>query len=133
MRFIKTTIGKLELQVLEMFWQYNSADIKTVHKHIIQSHKVTHNTVQSTVERLFKKGLLDREKVSHAYIYSIAISRQEFLEQYLEDFIDSMSAEPNVFVSAFVDFSRKQGKSSLQLLMKKVANALGQIDKDNEC
>jgi Zn-dependent protease with chaperone function len=45
------------------------------------------NTVQSTLERLYKKELLHREKVSHAYIYTPKVLREELMAQAIGEVI----------------------------------------------
>ena len=44
----------------------------------LKARRITLNTVQSTLRRLFDKQLLRREKVSHAHIYSPRLTQPEW-------------------------------------------------------
>ena len=54
-------LGDLELAVLEVLWQTDRADAKAVHSALGSARGIGLNTVQSTLERLFRKQLLARE------------------------------------------------------------------------
>ncbi|WP_197477276.1 BlaI/MecI/CopY family transcriptional regulator, partial [Alcanivorax sp. HI0044] len=62
-------LGELEKQVLQYFWKGRTADAKSVHSHFEKRRGGTLNTIQSTLDRLYKKGLLRREKQGHAFHY----------------------------------------------------------------
>ena len=59
-------LGELEKQVLQYLWNASEADAKQVHVVLGQSRGNSLNTIQSTLDRLFKKGLLSRTKQGHA-------------------------------------------------------------------
>src|SRR6266545_4001116 len=73
-------LGDLETAVLEHVWAAGPCDVKAVHRTLGSRRGITLNTVQSTMERLFRKGLLVREKVSHAYVYSPRHTREAFVD-----------------------------------------------------
>ena len=56
-------LGELETAVLEHVWGRGPCDVKAVHRSLGVRRGITLNTVQSAMERLFKKGLLARDKV----------------------------------------------------------------------
>jgi len=67
------------------------------------------NTVQSALERLFRKGLLDREKRSHAYIYSPRMSREELAARLIEETLQRVNgSKPMPTLAAFVDLAAGQ-------------------------
>ena len=72
-------LGSLELAVLEELWAQSGQDAKAVHRRIGKRRGISLNTVQSTLERLFRKGFLKREKVSHAFLYMPAVKREELM------------------------------------------------------
>lgn len=124
MRFLKPTLGELEIQILETFWSdAKDWDVKGMHSHISQFHQVTHNTVQSTMERLYRKGFLDRTKVSHAYLYCCTKSREEFLGETMQVFMEEMNVDEETFISAFLKASSKKNESTYEEMMKKVKRA----------
>jgi len=55
-------LGDLEKRVLQYLWEVAEADAKQVHGALTQSQGGSLNTIQSTLDRLFKKKLLTRQK-----------------------------------------------------------------------
>lgn len=84
-------LGDLEKLVLNYFWSEQEADAKQVHSHFSEQRGGSLNTIQSTLDRLFKKQLLKREKRGHAFVYSAACSRNQFISNLIhsvtEDFV----------------------------------------------
>lgn len=70
-----TQLGDLELSVLEIAWRAESVDVRSVYNALGAQRSIASNTVQSTLERLFRKGLLARDKVGHAYRYTARQTR----------------------------------------------------------
>ena len=78
-------IGELELAVLEHLWKVGEADVLETHSAIGKRRGITPNTVGSALERLSRKGLVVREKVSHAFRYRPSMDRQDFRARKLVD------------------------------------------------
>jgi predicted transcriptional regulator len=80
------------------------------------------NTVQSTLKRLFEKGLLVRDKVSHAHVYRVKVTREEFHRELLGEIVGGlMDREGDVMMSAFVDLAEQAGPEHLARLESLVA------------
>lgn len=116
-------LGDLEMQVLEQLWALGSGDVRAVHQAIESSRDIHSNTVQSAMERLFRKGLLTREKASHAYVYEPQISREDLAARLIEETLDRMNpAEPLPLLAAFVDLSlQRHDLGTLEELERLVA------------
>lgn len=71
-------LGDVEFAVLEFLWSSGDGDVQETHAAVGKPRKISLNTVGSAVERLYKKGLLTRDKVSHAYRYRPALGREAF-------------------------------------------------------
>lgn len=110
-------LGDLEVEVLEQLWRLGAADVRAVH-HGLAGERDNHpNTVQSALERLFRKGLLDREKRSHAYVYSPRLNREELAARLIEETLQRVNAsEPLPTLAAFVDLAAEQDPSVLDKL-----------------
>jgi predicted transcriptional regulator len=115
-------LGDLELEVLEHLWRVREADVVETHAAIGKRRKITLNTVGSTVERLFRKGLLQREKVSHAYRYSAAVARDVFAARRVLDAAGGVKALADAGVlSAFVDLVADVDQAALDRLEALIA------------
>ncbi|WP_348680400.1 BlaI/MecI/CopY family transcriptional regulator [Alcanivorax profundi] len=112
-------LGELEKQVLQYFWKGRTADAKSVHSHFEKRRGGTLNTIQSTLDRLYKKGLLCREKQGHAFHYQAAMDRQAFIGKLIEGIGEDYSADPgSTLIAAFSTFSEKLSDKQIEALEK---------------
>jgi predicted transcriptional regulator len=110
-------LGELETAVLEHLWTKGPADVKAVHQTLGARRGITLNTVQSTMERLFRKNLLAREKVSHAYVYSPSHTREELGVLVVEDVVGRLlKGEAVPVLQAFVDLAARTDEANLDRL-----------------
>jgi predicted transcriptional regulator len=115
-------LGRLETSVLEHLWSRGEGDAKSVHDSIGKRRGITLSTIQSTLKRLFEKGLLERDKVSHAHVYRPRLGRDQFRLAALEHLVSGlMRGEAASMVSAFVDVTERAGPEHLERLEKLVA------------
>lgn len=110
-------LGDLETAVLEHLWTAGPSDVKAVHRSVGAPRRITLNTVQSAMERLFRKGLLAREKVSHAYVYSPRHSREELGARVVQDVVARLlRGEAAPVLAAFVDLAARTDEGNLDRL-----------------
>jgi predicted transcriptional regulator len=118
-------LGALETAVLEHLWAQGSGDVKSVHAALGKPRQITLNTIQSTLRRLYDKELLQRDKVSHAHVYSPRLSRQEYQRQVLADVVgDVLRGEADAALSAFVDIAAQVDEAHLRTLEQMIAARL---------
>lgn len=99
-------LGELEKLVLQHIWDTGEVDAKQVFAHFEKTRGGTLNTIQSTMDRLFKKGLLSREKLGHAYLYRSAVDRNAFIGQLINDIAsDFGSTKDSPLLAAFSSLS----------------------------
>lgn len=99
-------LGDLEKRVLQYLWETQEADAKQVHTALTKRRGGFLNTIQSTLERLFKKDLLTRQKRGHAYYYRAKLAREELIAQLIQDVTcDFISEDEDSLIAAFSSFS----------------------------
>ncbi|HEX9619591.1 MAG TPA: BlaI/MecI/CopY family transcriptional regulator [Polyangiaceae bacterium] len=110
-------LGELELSVLEHLWRVLDADVQEVHAAVGKKRGISPNTVGSALERLHKKNLLAREKVSHAYRYRAALDREAFRARRLLEAAGGLRAlGKGGLLAAFVDLVADADGSALREL-----------------
>ncbi len=120
-----SALGDLETAVLEYLWSHGSCDTGAVHAAVGHRRSITYNTVQSTLKRLHEKGLLNRVKVSHAYVYVPRLSREEYGRLQLKRVVDDvMGGQAETMVAAFVDLTERAGPEELERLEELVADRI---------
>jgi predicted transcriptional regulator len=82
-------LGKLERQVLEEVWRFSrEVSVRDIYRSFDE--RVAYTTLMTTLDRLFKKNLLERRKDGRAFIYSAAIARDDFDQGIKADVIDGL-------------------------------------------
>jgi len=127
-------LGKLEKLVLQHIWDTGELDAKQVHAHFERTRGGTLNTIQSTLDRLFKKSLLSREKQGHAFNYRAAVDRSAFIGQLITDITtDYGSTSESPLLAAFSslssDLDSKQLDELERLIEEKRANSIARQTK----
>lgn len=69
-------LGALETQVMEAVWR-RGAEVSVRDVHARFESRLAYTTVMTTMDRLFKKGLLDRRKEGRAFLYSARVTRRQ--------------------------------------------------------
>ena len=62
--------------MLQMLWARGATTVRDVHREYPGG--LAYTTIMTTLDRLYKKGFLSREKLGRAFVYSPAVSHQQF-------------------------------------------------------
>ena len=115
-------VGELELAVLEHLWKVAEADVLEAHDAIGKERGITPNTIGSALERLHRKGLVERTKVSHAYRYRARLTADAFAAQRMLDATAGLRPLSEAgLLSAFVDLVAEEDHESLDRLEALIA------------
>lgn len=68
-------LGPLEQEVLELVWQRGTASVRDIH--LALDERLAYTTLMTTLDRLFKKGLLTRQKDGRAFYYAPRATPEE--------------------------------------------------------
>ena len=82
------SLGKLETETLESVWLLGEASVREVQLHF--GERVAYTTLMTTLDRLHKKGLLERRKEGRAFLYKQAVSRRELERGIVAGMIDGL-------------------------------------------
>ena len=81
-------LGKLERRVLEEAWR--RADLTVRDVYVAFEERIAYTTLMTTLDRLYKKKLLQRGKDGRAFRYAPTLSRDEFEHGIRQDVIDGL-------------------------------------------
>ena len=84
-------LGKLEREVLEQSWRRGEVSVRDVY--LAFEERIAYTTLMTTLDRLYKKQLLMRRKDGRAFLYSPAVSREQFEHGIREDVIDGLLSD----------------------------------------
>lgn len=97
-------LGELESAVMEILWAKPAQTVNEVEDRLRVKRDIAHTTVLTTLDRMYRKGYLTREKQAKAFVYSPQYSRGEFERIMTQEVLGALighSAE--TAVSTFVD------------------------------
>lgn len=121
-RQLETAFGPLEIRVLDTLWDRDSPScVRDVQP---QFPGVAYTTLMTTLDRLFRKGILSREKSGRAFYYRPKLSRPELVSQLTGSTlatllpVDSASMRP--ILSMFVDTVSERDRGLLDELERLV-------------
>lgn len=116
------TLGELERQVLEILWRQGPLKPGDVHEALGEDCGISVNTVSSALKRLVDKRLLERQKVSHAFVYEARVSRSDLQRSLLSAIAGQFGpGDGSGFLAAFVDLAVEQGDGTLERLEAMIA------------
>jgi|ERR1051325_529260 predicted transcriptional regulator len=81
-------LGQLERDVLTELWRRGEMSVREVH--LAFDKRMAYTTLMTTLDRLHKKGLLNRRKERRAFFYSPSVSQTEFEQGIREDLVDGL-------------------------------------------
>lgn len=102
---------------MECVWDSTGIDAKAVVEQVSSKRPTTLSTVQTTLERLVRKGLLIRAKQGYAFLYSANVSRPELLGMLMKDVIGLLhDGKADTILSSFINVAAKIDDSALDRL-----------------
>ena len=97
-------LGELESAVMEILWTESGKTVNEVEERLRNKREIAHTTVLTTLDRLYQKGYLTREKQAKAFVYTPRYTREEFERRMAQEVLGALighSAE--TALSTFVD------------------------------
>jgi predicted transcriptional regulator len=115
---IGTVLGKLERQVMDETWKRGEVSVRDVFLAFDQ--RMAYTTIMTTLDRLYKKGLLDRRKVGRAFVYTPRFSPLQFTQGVASDVINGLlgreTGEVQPVLACIVDAVSEHDRSLLDEL-----------------
>lgn len=113
-------LGELEQRVMELLWDDAPLAVRDVQRRI--GGKLAYTTMMTTLDRLFKKGLLARDKVGLAFVYRPAIDRDEYQRRVVEAAVGPLFEQgASAVLAAFVDVAADVSEKNLKQLEDLIA------------
>jgi len=118
----QSALGPLEVSVMEILWQRGECDVRAVLDS--RERRRAYTTVMTTLDRLFKKGLLDRRKQRQSFVYLPKFSRPEWERKRAGELVAGFLAGPEpsreLLLSCFLDVVGEHDTALLDDLEKKI-------------
>jgi predicted transcriptional regulator len=113
-------LGELEEAVMEVLWSASPLAVRDVQRKL--RGKPAYTTVMTTLDRLYKKQLLARDKVGLAFVYRPAIGRDDYRKRVVEAAVAPLFDDgADAVLAAFVDVTAEYGEDRLAQLEQLIA------------
>lgn len=106
---------------MELLWTKAPLAVRDVQRRVARG-KLAYTTLMTTLDRLYKKRLLARDKVGLAFVYRPAIDRAEYQRRVVEAAVAPLFDDgADAVLAAFVDVAAGIDKDHLAQLEKLIA------------
>ena len=125
-------LGPLEIDVMEAMWQFGASNVRDMVGRL--ERKLAYTTVMTTLDRLFKKGLLYREMTDRAFVYSPMVTREDWdrrrAGEMMAGFLTGPEESRHLLLSCLVDAVGTHDAMLLDELEKKIQRKREELSKD---
>ena len=77
---------------MKVVWRTDEATVRDVYEALQETRPVAYTTVMTTLDRLYKKGLVHRKRDGRAFIYTAALERHELETTMTTGLVNGMLA-----------------------------------------
>ncbi|HEY6737840.1 MAG TPA: BlaI/MecI/CopY family transcriptional regulator [Actinopolymorphaceae bacterium] len=121
-------LGSLEREVMERIWAANRpVTVREVHD-ALSDRDLAYTTVMTVLDRLAKKGVVDRVREGRAYRYHAAAGKDELVAGLMREVLDG-AGDPSERTAALVRFVDRASPSETAAL-RQALEALEARDDD---
>jgi len=100
----KPKLTKLELQVLEAFWQKGACSVREVQETFPETARPAYTTVQTVIYRLErKKALRCVKRISNANIFEAVISRNDAQRRFVDELLAVFGGRAKLVMAHLVE------------------------------
>src|SRR6202165_5403782 len=124
-------LGHLEGTVMGIVWAQGESSVHDVIERLRRP--LAYTTVMTTLDRLFKKGLLTRRKSERAFLYSPLLSRPEWEHKRAGDLVagclSGRRPSSDLLISCLVEAVGRHDAALLDELEKKIRIKRRELDR----
>ena len=108
--------GDLQAEVLETVWKLRRATVEEVRTEQPERRRSAYTTVQTVMNRLVERGLLERRREGKAFVYSAQLDESEYLARSIGDRLEGGS--PGARKAALVSLVEGLGAEELDEVVR---------------
>ena len=114
-------LGALEERLMAILWNDGALSVREVCGRM-GGGAPAYTTVMTTLDRLFKKGLLARDKDGNAFVYRPAMTRDAYQRRVVEAAVSQLMADSaDPVLAAFVDVAAGMDRKNLERMERLIA------------
>ncbi|CAN3131709.1 BlaI/MecI/CopY family transcriptional regulator [Mycobacterium sp. smrl_JER01] len=111
--------GDLEAVVMDCVWDHaQPVTVREIFDDISQRRQIAYTTVMSTMDNLYRKHWLERQRDGKAYVYQAAMSREERSARLMKAAFDA-GGDTDAVLAFFVDQMSAEQSAQLKAALRK--------------
>lgn len=116
-------LGELEAVVMDRMWAIDgSATVRDVLEQLQQERRIAYTTVMSTMDNLYQKRFLDRERDGRAYRYRTLTTRTEYRAELMQHALGAETEREEV-LTHFVGQLSEDERQRLQAVLQRIGQS----------
>jgi len=123
-------LGPLEIAVMEILWEHGESNVHDVIEKL--GRPLAYTTIMTTLDRLYKKGLLNRYKSERAFLYSTRQTRREWEQkragEFVAGFLNGPQSAGELLISCLVEAVGQKDAALLDELERKIRRKRKELD-----
>jgi BlaI family transcriptional regulator, penicillinase repressor len=85
--------GDLQSQIMSAVWRLDAGTVEQVRSELPQRYRGAYNTIQTVLNRLADRGLLERERQGRGYVYRPRLSEADYLSGTIRHTLSGASVD----------------------------------------
>jgi predicted transcriptional regulator len=81
-------LNKSEYEVLKVIWKHESSSVREVHEQVKSSTTWAYTTTKTHMDRMVKRGLLQRTESNNVFVYKSLVSKPEGIARMVQYFAE---------------------------------------------
>ena len=111
--------GQLEARVMECMWAGDSPrTVRDVHRELAAERSLAYTTIMTVMDKLHRKGWLEREALGRAYVYRPCQSKERYTADLMREAL-AMSSDRGATLVAFLEQLTPAESRSLRAALEK--------------
>lgn len=119
---------------MDVLWTRGESSVRDVGEHL--GRPLAYTTVMTTLDRLYKKGMLDRRKFERAFLYSPKLTRREWEQKraghLLSGLLSTREHSSEMLISFLVDAVGQEDAALLDELERKIRLKRRELERRND-
>jgi predicted transcriptional regulator len=119
-------LTKLELEIMEALWTLGPSSVREIQETFPESRRPAFTTVQTTVVRLERKGVVRRvKKIGNAFIFTAVASREAAQHRLIDDLLGLFGGKVKPVMARLIESGKltledvEEARKTLRNLAKK--------------
>jgi predicted transcriptional regulator len=118
--------GELQGQVMAALWRLGAATVEQVRSDLPPRYQGAYNTIQTVLNRLVERGLLERAREGRGFVYRAALTEAEYLSGTIRRTLAGASSDARqAALASIIGGLRPEELSELEDLAGRAARTRG--------